>query len=116
MLTSSALQVHYEPTQSLVHLCDASQYGIGAVLPQVWDSDEKPVVYAFRTLTNKLQPARKWFSFNFWSEEISQLRSHLVKHSPYAQTTSLYRDALMTPNRFLLWHQPIQRGIYICIL
>ena len=50
MLTSSALLVHYDPSQPLVLSCDASQYGIGAVLSQVYNGDEKPVAYASRTL------------------------------------------------------------------
>ena len=55
MLTSSALFVHYDPSKSLLLLCDASQYGVGAVLSQVCNGDEKPVAYASRTLTNAEQ-------------------------------------------------------------
>ena len=51
MLTSSALLVHYDPSQPLLLSCDASQYGVGAVLSQVCNGDEKPVAYASRTLT-----------------------------------------------------------------
>ena len=51
MLTSTALLVHYDPTKPLVFSCDASQYGIGAVLSQVYSGEEKPVAYASRTLT-----------------------------------------------------------------
>ena len=51
MLTPSALLVHYDPTKTLVLSCDASQYGVGAVLSQVCDGAEKPVAYASRTLT-----------------------------------------------------------------
>ena len=51
MLTSSALLAHHDPTQPLVLLCDASQYGVGAVLSQVCNGDEKPVAYTSRTLT-----------------------------------------------------------------
>ena len=52
MLTSTALLVHYDPTKPLILSCDASQYGVGAVLSQVCNGDEKPVAYASRTLTN----------------------------------------------------------------
>ena len=55
MLTSTALLVHYDPTKPLILSCDASQYGVGAVLSQVCDGDEKPVAYASRTLTNAEQ-------------------------------------------------------------
>ena len=51
MLTSSALLAHYDPTQPLVLSCDASQSGVGAVLSQVCNGDEKPVAYTSRTLT-----------------------------------------------------------------
>ena len=51
MLTSSALLGHYDPSQPLVLSCDASQYGVGAVLSQVCNGDEKPVAYASRALT-----------------------------------------------------------------
>ena len=54
MLTSTALLVHYNPTKPLVHLCDASQYGVEAVLSQVSNGEEKPVAYASRTLTKAL--------------------------------------------------------------
>ena len=52
MLTSSALLVHYDPSKSLLLSCDASQYGVGALLSQVCNGDEKPVAYSSRTLTN----------------------------------------------------------------
>ena len=44
--------VHYDPTKELVFSCDASQYGIGAVLSQVYDKLEKPVAYASRSLSS----------------------------------------------------------------
>ena len=52
LLTSTALLVHYDPTKPLLLSCDASQYGVGAVLSQLCNGDEKPVAYASRTLTN----------------------------------------------------------------
>ena len=51
MLTSTALLVHYDPTKPLVISCDASHYGVGAVLSQVCSGEEKPVAYASMTLT-----------------------------------------------------------------
>ena len=48
MLTSTALLVHYDPTKPLVLSCDASPYGVGAVLSQVCSGEEKPVAYASR--------------------------------------------------------------------
>ena len=47
----NSLLVHYDPTKPLVLSCDASQYGVVAVLSQVCSGEEKPVAYASRTLT-----------------------------------------------------------------
>ena len=51
-LTSSTLLIHYNPKQQVVLSCDASPYGIGAVLSHMFpDGSEKPVAFASRTLS-----------------------------------------------------------------
>lgn len=53
LLTSDSLLVHYDPTKELTLMCDASPYGVGAVLSQIDTKGvEKPVGYASRTLSS----------------------------------------------------------------
>ena len=52
LLHSAKLLVHYDPEKDIVLSCDASPYGLGAVLSHVMkNGSEKPVGFASRTLT-----------------------------------------------------------------
>ena len=52
-LTSSNVLVHYDPNLPVVLECDASQYGIGAViLHRSPNGDERPIAYASRSLNS----------------------------------------------------------------
>ena len=56
LLTSSQLLVHFDPKLPLLLACDASAYGIGAVLAhKMPDGSEKPIGYASRTLNSAEQ-------------------------------------------------------------
>jgi hypothetical protein len=51
VLTSSEVLTHFNPSLQLQLACDASPYGVGAVLSHVLPSgEEKPITFASRTL------------------------------------------------------------------
>ena len=51
-LQTHSLLVHYDDSKPLVLTCDASPYGIGAILSHTMeDGTDRPVAYASRTLT-----------------------------------------------------------------
>ena len=52
LLTSAPLLVHFNPELELTLACDASAYGIGAVLShKMPDGSEKPIGFASRSLS-----------------------------------------------------------------
>lgn len=51
-LSSSSVLVHYDPHLPVILACDASPYGVGAVISHILpDGSERPIAYASRTLT-----------------------------------------------------------------
>lgn len=51
LLQTAPVLAHYDPSSPLVLACDASPYGVGAVLSTVIDGQEHPVGFVSRSLT-----------------------------------------------------------------
>ena len=52
LLLSSQILAHFDDTKPIVMACDASPFGVGAILSQIQsDESEHPVAYASRLLS-----------------------------------------------------------------
>ena len=78
--------MHHDPKIELVVSCDASSYGIGAVLVYVMeDGSEKPVAYASRTLSTTER------NYGYLDKEALAV-GFLVKRVPSISFWALFQD------------------------
>ena len=109
-LTSDSLLVHYNPDKSLILTCDASPYGLGAVLShKMEDGQERPVTYASRSLA----PAEKHYS-QIEKEGLAiifgvnvSINISLVTSLQSYQTTNLCKSYSKKP---VHWHQLVSNA------
>ena len=89
LLCSATLLVHYDPNRKLLLQCDASLYGVGAVLSHVMDDNsERPIAYTSRSLT----PA-EWNYSQIEKEALAIVRAVKKFHQYlYGRTFSLVTD------------------------
>ena len=52
VLSSDKVLVHFQSEKEVVLICDASPTGVGAILAQIHEGDERPVAYASRALNS----------------------------------------------------------------
>ena len=83
LLTSSSLLVHFDPKLKLILTCDASAYGIGAVLAHKYhDGSERPIGYASHSLSkaekNYSQIEKEGLACVFG---VNKFHSYLLGHS-----------------------------------
>ena len=100
---SSKLLIHFDSNLPLVLACDASQYGIGAVLAhQLPDGSERPTGYVSRTLNtaerNYSQLEKEGLACVYGVKRFySYLFGHSpINHRPQTATIGLLRDCKST--------------------
>ena len=54
-ISSDKILTHYDVKLPIVLVCDASQYGVGAVVSHLIEEEEKPIAFSSRTLTKSEQ-------------------------------------------------------------
>ena len=91
-LTSDSVLVHFDPKRTVILACDASPYGIGAVLShRMDDGTDQPIAFTSRTLAAAEKSILKLRKKGLQSflESRDSTSTCLVDNSPYYLTTSL---------------------------
>lgn len=52
LLLNNQLLIHYDPNKEIAIFCDASPYGLGAILSHIIDKEDKPVLFSSCMLTD----------------------------------------------------------------
>ncbi|KAG8178054.1 hypothetical protein JTE90_024067 [Oedothorax gibbosus] len=123
LLQSDAVLTHYDPDQPLVLACDASPYGVGAVLSNITEEgDEKPIAYGSKTLQaaerNYAQIDREALSIIFGVKKFHQYlagRSFLIltDHKPLLGIFKPHGQMpLMLSPRMMRWKLMLQSYDY----
>ena len=114
VLQSDSLLVHFDPSKPLVLACDASNYGIGAVLSHILEGGkERPIAYISRTLSTAekhySQLEKEALAIIFAVKKFHRylMGHHFVIESDHQPLKTLFGETSripdMAPSRIVRW-------------